>query len=271
MNNIEFPTSKKPPITENRCSECGGRKFSGDYWGSYSEDDYFVVVGAGPLLIHEFDEGKGFIEALYYACQIAIDKAGDVLEGDDLVSGDSLWCDNEMRAEVELKCSACLAPFIMDSALIEKYVSRRLDAGEGRVQRSLPKPYLEISLEDEACDPASITPIRLGWRCQICQGDIYVQVSEVVRVTEGGKEGGSVLLEFDDNGNPSVETEFSGTSSSWSDSNIHDHDYSRSLLEIGCLGKECWKAGNLDPNSEFMIPTEGQDMRDLGIFYDEQN
>lgn len=271
MSNIESPTSKNQPTTENRCSQCGGRKFTGDYWGSYSEDEYLAVVGAGPLLIREFDEGKGFVEALYYACQIAMDKAGDVLENGDLDSDDSLWCDSDMRAEVELKCTACQAPFIMDSTLIEKYVSRRPGAEGGKIQRGLPKSFLEINLKDEACDLASITPIRLDWRCQICQGDIYVQVSEVVRVTQGGKEGGSVLLEFDDEGNPSVETEFSGTSSSWSDSNLHDHDYSRGLLEIGCAGKVCWKAGHLDPNSEFMVPTQAQDMRDLGIVFDEQN
>jgi hypothetical protein len=268
MNNIEFPTSKNLPTTDNRCSECGGRKFTGDYWGSYSEDEYLTVVGAGPLLIREFDQGKGFIEALYSACQIAMDKAGDVLEDGDPDSGNSLWCDNEMKAEVELKCSACQAPFIMDSALIEKYVSRRLGAEDGKTQRHLPKSYLEISLEDEACDPASILPIRLDWRCQICQGDIYVQVSEVVRVAQGGKEGGSVLLEFDDDGNPIVETEFSGTSSSWSDSNVHDHDHSRGLLEIGCGGKGCWTVKYLDPDSDWLSSAQAQDLRDLGIVFD---
>jgi hypothetical protein len=269
MDNIEIPISPNRPTTENRCSECGGRKFSGDYWGRYSEDEYFVAVGDDLSIIREFDGGKGFVDALNSACQIAMDNAGDVLDYDDLVSGDNLWCDNQMCAEVELKCSACQAQFFMEPALIEKYVSRRIDAEDGKVHRGLPKPCLELNLDDQVCDPASITPIRLDWKCQTCQGDIYIEISEVVRVTQGGKEGGSVLLEFDDDGNPSVETEFFGTSSSWSDSNVHDHDYSRGLLEIGCAGKLCWKARYLDPNIDFRVPTQAQDMRDLGIVIDE--
>jgi hypothetical protein len=269
MDNIEIPISPNRPTTDNRCSKCGGRVFTGEYCGRYSEDEYLVVVGAGPFLIRGFDEGKGFIDALYSACQMGMDKAANVLEDDDAVEGDSLWCDNEMRADVELKCSACQAPFVMDPALIEKYVSRRFDAEDGRTERGLPKPCLELNLGDQACDPTSLKPIRLDWKFQICQGDLYIQISEVVRVAQGGKEVGSVVLKFDDDDNPRVEAEFSSTNSSWSESNVHDHDYSRGLLEIGCGGKGCWIVGNLNPNSEITIPTQAQDLRDLGIIFDE--
>jgi hypothetical protein len=256
----------KPSNDLRRCPACGGRKFTGKYWGPYSETEYFSE-GTEHVLIR--DHQGAFIDALFDACQQANELSSDFCL-DELDLSDSLVCASEFSATVELSCSSCQTPFELSSSLIEKYVSRGMGPEVDKVRKrmaedDLTKPYLKTYAIVDADDPIKLTPLQINWSCPSCKGDVYVQAFSIIQVVATGNERGKILVEFEEDGTPHVEIEFIESSTFFSEANEADHQHSNTRLSIGCCGAYCWEIGNLDPYLDFLDPKDLQVFRDLGI------
>ena len=145
MTETEPPASFKQTNGDVCCSKCGGRKFTGEYWGPYSEDEYFVC-SSDFVLIRDHNLEGGFMDSFGMAVQKAKSQLSNFPDLEDL--GNSLACARELPAKVDLKCSSCQAPFMLNETLVKEFVSkdRREEedmAREIMLDEDLTKPYLQ--------------------------------------------------------------------------------------------------------------------------------